>query len=150
MKYLVHNPDNFLNSINNEINSIIHRNFDSIFPEFLFYKENDALSLPVDLKEYDDCFKVKLEVPGIKKEDINIDIQKHSLKITAKKEEETETKTKKFHKTEFRHGDFMRELYFPQEIDTEKAQAEIKDGILHICVSKKQPEEQEIKKLEIK
>lgn len=150
MRYLIKKPDTFLNSLNNEINTILHRNFDTIFPEYAFQKEIKGLSMPVDIKEYDSEYKVKIEVPGIKREDLNLEINKSYLKISAKKEEETEEKNSKFHKTEFRYGDFERVIYYPEEVDVENSEAKLEHGVLNLHLPKLKPTHTETKKMEIK
>ena len=108
--------------------------------------------MPVDVKEYDDNYCLKVELPGINKEDINIDINKSYVKIEAKKEfeKEEEDKKHKYHKSEFRYGNYSRTLYFPYEIDPNTSTAELKKGILEIKLPKIQLENKETKKLEIK
>lgn len=151
MKYLIRKPDTFLNTLNDDINAILQKSFDNIFPEYVFHKELNGMAMPVDVKEYDDFYCVKVELPGINKEDINVDINKSYVKIEAKKEiEKEEDKKHKYHKSEFRYGNYSRTLYFPYEIDTEKSTAELKKGILDLHLPKLQSESKETKKLEIK
>lgn len=151
MKYLIKKPETFLDSLNNDINSILHRSFDNLFPEYLFQKETEGMAMPVDIKEFDDKFELKVELPGIKKEDIDIDINKSYIKIEAKKEseKEEENKKKKYHKSEFRYGHYSRTLYFPHEINAGDAKAQLKHGLLHITLPKLQKEEDKLKKIEI-
>lgn len=151
MKYLIKKPDTFLNAINEDINSLLHRNFDNLFPEYLFNQEAKGMAMPVDIKEYEDHYKVKVELPGIKKDDIFIDINKSSLKIEAHKESEREEENKrqKYHKSEFRYGHYSRTLYFPNEIDVKGSKADLKHGVLDINLPKLQREEDKTSKLEI-
>lgn len=152
MKYLIRKPDTFLNTLNEDINAILQKSFDNIFPEYIFHKELNGMAMPVDVKEYDDNYCLKVELPGINKEDINIDINKSYIKIEAKKEfeKEEEDKKHKYHKSEFRYGNYSRTLYFPYEIDPNASTAELKKGILEIKLPKIQLENKETKKLEIK
>lgn len=151
MKYLIKKPDTFLNTLNEDINAILQKSFDNIFPEYIFHKELNGMAMPIDIKEYEEKYCVKVELPGIKKEDINIDINKSYIKIEATKEFEKEAEKKhKYHKSEFRYGNYSRTLYFPQEINIENANAELKHGILEITLPKLQNENKDIKKLEIK
>ena len=152
MKYLIKKPDTFLNTLNEDINSILQKSFDNLFPEYIFHQELKGMAMPVDVKEYDDKYCVKVELPGIEKENINIDINKSSAKIEAKKEmhEEEEDKKHKYHKSEFRYGNYSRTLYFPYEINVEKATADLKKGILELNLPKQQVENKDSKKLEIK
>lgn len=150
MKYLIRKPDTFMTNLNDEINSILKRSFDSVFPEYVLEREMKGLSLPIDVQEFDNGYKVKAEVPGIKKEDLDIDLNKSYLTISAKKQEETEEKGKKYHKTEFRYGNYSRTVYFPQEINVKEAEAHLDNGILHLNLPKLKKDEEETKKLEVK
>ena len=86
MKYLIRKPDTFMNTLNEEINSILKRSFDSVFPEYVLEKESKGLTIPVDIKEFENEYKVCVEVPGVKKENIDIELNKSYLKISAKKD----------------------------------------------------------------
>ena len=152
MKYLIKKPDTFLNTLNEDINSILQKSFDNLFPEYIFHQELKGMAMPVDVKEYDNEYCVKVELPGVNKDDINIDINKSYIKIEAKKEveKESEDKKQKYHKSEFRYGNYSRTLYFPYEIDPNLSTAELKKGILEIKLPKIKDEDKETKKLEIK
>lgn len=151
MKYLIKKPDTFLNTLNEDINSILQKSFDNLFPEYIFHQELKGMAMPVDVKEYEDKYCVKVELPGINKEDINVDINKSYVKIEASKEveKEEENKKHKYHKSEFRYGNYSRTLYFPYEINVEKSNADLKKGILKLDLPKLQKEDKETKKLEI-
>ncbi len=152
MKYLIKKPDTFLNTLNEDINSILQKSFDNLFPEYIFHQELKGMAMPVDVKEYEDSYCVKVELPGINKENINIDINKSYVKIEANKEieKEDDDKKHKYHKSEFRYGSYSRTLYFPYEIDVEKSDADLKKGILELHLPKLHSDEKETKKLEIK
>lgn len=151
MKHFMKKPDTFLNILNEDISQILHRNFDNIFPEHFLEQEVEGLAMPVDLKEYEDAYDLKVEIPGIKKDDIYIDINKSSIKIDAHKEcekEETDKK-KKCHKTEFKYGHYSRTLYFPHDVSVKNAKADLKDGILKVYLPKIESHENPTTKLEI-
>lgn len=151
MKYLIKKPDTFLNILNDDINAIVQRSFNNIFPEYIFQKDLNGFAMPVDIKEYDDKYLLKAELPGIKKEDIKIDVEKSYIKIEATKEISKEDDDKhKYHKSEFKYGNYSRTLYFPYEADPDKAEASLKNGILEITLPKLKVEDKEAKKLEIK
>lgn len=150
MKYLIKKPETFMSTLNDEINSILKRSFDSIFPEYILEKETKGLTIPIDIKEFDDEYKVRVELPGIKKENIDIELNKSYITISAKKEEEKDEKNKKYHKTEFAYGNYSRTIYFPQEINVAESNAKLKNGILCMTMPKAKPKEEETKKLEIK
>lgn len=151
MKYLIKKPETFLNTLNDDINAILQKSFDNMFPEYIFHKELNGMAMPVDVKEYDEKYVLKVELPGISKEDINIDINKSYVKIDANKSFEKEENDKhKYHKSEFRYGNYSRTLYFPYEIDVEKSSAELKKGILELELPKLHSDDKETKRLEIK
>ena len=92
---------------------------------------------------------VKAELPGVKKEDLDIDIDKNHITINAKKEEENKEDTKGYRKSEFRYGEFSRTVYFPQDIDVAKTTAKLEHGILKIDAPKVVAEKGDIKKLTV-
>ena len=112
-------------------------------------EEIDKLAMPVELHEKDKEYTVKAELPGVKKEDLDIDIDKNHITINAKKEEENKEDTKGYRKSEFRYGEFSRTVYFPQEIDVEKTSAKLEHGILRIEAPKLAAEKEGIKKLTV-
>lgn len=95
MKFLIKkSPDGFIKSVNDEISSILNRNFDSFFPEYIFNEETDKYAMPVEIHEKDNEYSVKAELPGVKKEDLDIDIDKNYLTINANKIEENKVDEK--------------------------------------------------------
>ena len=150
MKFLVKKtPDNFIQSVNDEISSILNRNFDSYFPEYI-YNDEYKCGMPVEIDEKEKEYCVKAELPGVKKEDLDIDIEKNRLTISAKKEEENKEDMKGYRKSEFKYGEFSRTVYFPEEIDIDKTSAKLEHGILRIEAPKLNAEKIASKKLEIK
>lgn len=151
MKLLIKkSPDGFIKSVNDELTSILSRNLDSFFPEYIEdVTREDKLSIPVELHEKENEYLVKAELPGIKKEDLDIDIDETHITIQAKKEEEKQENTKYFKQSEFKYGEFTRSVYFPMEIDVEKTSAKLEHGILKIVAPKKVVEDKGTKKLVI-
>ena len=150
MKFLIKkSPDGFIKSVNDEISSILNRNFDSLFPEYIFTEDFDKLTIPVEIKEKNNEYQVKAELPGVKKEDLDIDIDKNHIIINAKKEEDVEEDTKSYRKSEFRYGEFSRSVYFPMDIDVEKTNAKLEHGILKIKAPKVIAEKSQNKKLTV-
>lgn len=151
MKFLIKKtPDNFIKSVNDEISSILNRNFDSLFPEYINDEDiSEKMAMPVELHEHENEYCVNAELPGIKKEDLDIDLDKNHITINAKKEEEKEEDEKHYKKSEFRYGEFSRTIYFPKEIDTEHTSAKLEHGILKIKAPKKEEEKERTKKLTV-
>ena len=152
MKYLIKKPDTFISMLNDDISSILHKSFDNLFPEYVFEQEIKGMAMPIDIKEFEDKYVVKVEMPGIDRQDITLDLHKNSLKIDAEKkmEKETNDDKKKYHKSEFRYGKYSRTVYFPADVDMDKCDAKLKNGILNIELQKLEKEEDKQKKIEIK
>ena len=122
MKFLVRKaPENFIRTVNDEISSLLNRHFDSYFPEAAYWEEMDKYSIPVEVSDKGRDYEIKAELPGVKKEDLDIDIDKNYIIINAKKEEETIEGEKTYKKSEFKYGEFSRTVYFPEEIEIGRA-----------------------------
>ncbi len=151
MKFLVRKaPENFIRTVNDEISSLLNRHFDSYFPEAAYWEDMDKYSMPVEMTDKGKEFIVKAELPGVKKEDLDIDIDKKYITINAKKEEECEVDENSYKKSEFRYGEFSRTVYFPEEIDVEKTEAKLEHGVLKINAPKVHLEKESKKKLTVK
>lgn len=92
----------------------------------------------VDVFESKDNIMVKADIPGMKKEDIEISIHGDTLIIKGEKKEETESKEKDYVKTERFYGSFNRALTLPSEVDETKGKASYKDGVLEMTLPKKE------------
>jgi HSP20 family protein len=146
MRFLVRQtPDNFIKSVNDEISSILNRHFDDMYPE-----DTDSLSMPLEMKDKKDTYEVKAELPGVKKEDLDIDLNDHYLTIRAKKFEEKEENEDSYKKSEFNYGEFSRSVYLPQEVDVEKIDAKLEHGILKLNIPKVEKEHDKVKKITVK
>ena len=151
MKFLVRKaPENFIRTVNDEISSLLNRHFDSYFPEAAYWEEMDKFSMPVEISDKGRDYEVKAELPGVKKEDLDIDIDKNYLTIRARKEEETCEDKKAYKKSEFKYGEFTRSVYLPQDIDMDKIDATLEHGVLKIKVPKLEVSKDTVKKITVK
>jgi HSP20 family protein len=101
-----------------------------------------------DISETDKIFCIKAEVPGIKSEDVKIDIDNHVLSIRGENKQEKEEEGKRFHRVERYYGSFARSFSLPENVDEEKIEATFKDGLLTLTIPKtevKKPKAIEIK-----
>lgn len=102
----------------------------------------------VDITETDNSFNINAEVPGIKIEDVKINIEDHVLNISGENKLEKEEKGKKIHRIERFYGNFSRSFTLPENVDEEKIDATFKDGLLTLTIPKtevKKPKSIEIK-----
>ena len=117
------------------------------FNNFLDSMDNDK-KMQCDIYEKDNNINIEMDIPGFNKEDINIEINKGNLVVTAEKnEEENEDKTYLRRERKF-YGKYQRSFYLG-EIDEENIEASFENGILKISIPKKTEEETK-KLIEIK
>ena len=151
MRFLIKKtPDNFIKSVNDEISSILNRHFDNLYPEYGYDEDMNSLPMPVEITEKDKEYDIRAELPGVKKEDLDIDIDKNNITINAKKEEEICEDKKAYKKSEFKYGEFSRSVYLPQEIDVNKTEAKLEHGVLKIYAPKLVADKETTKKLTVK
>jgi len=89
-----------------------------------------------DVKETKDAFVFKADVPGIKEQDLEVDVAGNRLTISGKREEEREDKNETFYTYERSYGSFCRAFTLPGHADTSHVKAEIKNGELTVVVPK--------------
>lgn len=90
----------------------------------------------VDISETNDAYLIKGEIPGVKKEDVNVCIQDGMLTIQGERRQEKDEKGKKFHRVECSYGSFMRSFRVPEDADENKVKAEFKDGMISVTLPK--------------
>jgi HSP20 family protein len=92
---------------------------------------------PVDIYEGEHNLVLKLEVPGIDEEDLNIQVENNTLTVQGKRIFEKEEKEENFHRIERRYGSFLRTFRLPSAVDSEKIEADYDKGVLKITLGKK-------------
>lgn len=101
-----------------------------------------------NLVETDKAVEVTVELPGMKPEEVKLEIRDGTLLITGEKKEEREEKGKMFHRVERRAGMFRRAFALPVEVMEEKVDAKFVEGVLRITLPK--AEKAAPKRIEIK
>ena len=88
---------------------------------------------------YEDSGKVmlKLEIPGVKQQDIDIRVENQVLTVKGERKLEAEEKEENFHRMERRYGSFVRSFTLPQTVDTEAVTASYDAGVLTVSLAKK-------------
>ena len=98
---------------------------------------NEQAFLPtVDVVEAENQFEVTVDLPGLKPEDVNVELKNGGLWISGKRAEEKEEKGKTYHRVERRHGEFRRILPLPSTINEDQIEAKFEDGVLKVTVPK--------------
>ena len=107
-------------------------------PTALRGMESD-LRIKLDVEETPQSYSVKAEVPGVKKEDMSVDISGNSVTIKAEvKQERADEKNGNVLHAERIYGEVMRSFTLPQEVDEANAEAKYENGILSLTLPKKQ------------
>jgi len=104
----------------------------------------------VNTREGEYAYHVELDLPGIKKEDIEITTEDNVLTISGERKMKEEIKEDDYYKVESAYGKFSRSFTLPEKIDVENIHAESKDGVLEVIIPKLSEEETKPKKIEIK
>jgi HSP20 family protein len=111
--------------------------------------EMEQLYLPVDIYEDGESVVVKAEIPGIRKEDLNVEITADRITISGEKVSEQRVQQKDFHRLERSYGSFSRSCQLPVETLPDKARAVFKDGVLEVRIPKSEEAVRRVRKLTV-
>ena len=126
--------------------AVLQNRLNSIFSDFSRTFENEGGSEALSsgnfvpaVDVYEDAQKVqlKLEVPGIRPDDLDIRVEGRMLTVRGERKFESEEKEENFHRIERRYGSFVRSFNMPATVDTESIDAHSADGVLTISLAKK-------------
>jgi HSP20 family protein len=108
--------------------------------------------VPIDIWEESNTLFVKAALPGVKPEDINVDIDNGMLTMSGefKDEHETRSEDRRTYHQEFRYGSFSRTVRLPEGIDDENIDAEYRDGFLTIRIPRTAAAEKQPKKIQVR
>ena len=95
-----------------------------------------VISPSVDLSETDEALQLRMDVPGLKAEEINIEVSGNTIRISGEHKEEKEEKGRTFHRLERRRGTFTRSLTLPVAVKEDKITASCEEGVLTINLPK--------------
>jgi len=104
----------------------------------------------VNSREEDNAYYVEVDLPGMKKEDINIELIGNQLVISGERKLKNELKEDDYYRIETSIGKFQRVFNLPEDADAENIEATTKNGVLEISIPKVQEEKEDKKKITIK
>jgi len=90
----------------------------------------------VDISEDDQEYRIKVELPEVKKEDVKVTAEEGTLTIMGERKFEKEEKGRKYHRVERAYGSFGRSFSLPDDVSPAKVSAECKDGVLTVHLAK--------------
>jgi HSP20 family protein len=115
-----------------------------------FGRRFTGVSPRVDVTESEKEIKVSAELPGLDEKDVDVSVTKKAVTIKGEKKEEKEEKAEGYYRSERTYGSFQRVIPLVCEIDTDKAEASFKKGVLTITLPKTPEAVQETKKIAVK
>jgi HSP20 family protein len=90
-----------------------------------------------DVKESPDAYQLKADLPGILEADLEISLESNRLTVAGKREAETTKDGERWHLAERSNGSFSRTFTLPEDVDSEKVVAELRNGVLTLMVPKR-------------
>jgi len=90
----------------------------------------------VDILEEENQFEIHISIPGLKKDEIKIDLKNEVLTISGERKQKTEKKEAKYHLGEIRYGQFSRTFRLPENVDSDNIEAKFSEGILEVVIPK--------------
>lgn len=115
--------------------------FGSHFEDWLRAESEMLRVAPVEIKETNDLVNVRVAVPGFKSNEIEISLKGNTLIISGETTAEDMKDDESTFYSELRSNRFLRQLTLPCEVETEKVEAELRDGILALSLQKRAEEE---------
>jgi HSP20 family protein len=116
----------------------LQKRLNSIFNDFVGPDTSSASFVPaVDVYEDPEKLVLKLEIPGVKQDDMDIRLENQTLVIRGERKFESNEKAENFHRIERRFGSFVRTFTLPQTVDAESVAATMDAGVLTISLTKK-------------
>ncbi|NBC27734.1 MAG: Hsp20 family protein [Bacteroidetes bacterium] len=117
------------------------KHFSDIMDEFF----NEAVagrattfSPSINISETEDQFSIEVEVPGLNKEDLNINVENSTLTISGERKKKSEEDGRRFHRVETHYGTFNRSFQLPDYVDQDSIEATYKNGILDVTMNKRE------------
>ena len=135
---------------------VYHDHFERMFDDFFGVNrrrmdlQNFDWTPRVNVEEKEELFEITAEVPGMKKDEIDIEVQDGVLTIRGERKFEKEENGTNYHICERSYGTFQRAFTLPENVREDNIEAEYKDGILRLALPKAEPQKPKEIKVEVK
>jgi HSP20 family protein len=93
----------------------------------------------MDVREVDEKYILAIDLPGVKLEDVNIELEGDHLVIHGSRQWTSESDAERYHRVERTFGEFRRSVRLPRDVQRENITADYTDGVLHVELPKSQP-----------
>jgi HSP20 family protein len=139
------NPWREIDTLQRQFNSLFE---DTKLPATLFDRE--FINVPRgELQETEDAVHLKLELPGMSAEDLDIQVTENAVSISGERKSEAKTAEKGITKSEFYYGKFQRVIPLSVKVQNHKVTADYKDGILQLTLPKAEAEKHKVVKVNL-
>lgn len=91
---------------------------------------------PIDIYETDDAVVLEVELPGVSKDEVSLELHEHTLTLSGERKREPSVQGGQYHREEGRYGAFQRAFRMPTIVDEAQVQATYKDGVLALRLPK--------------
>ncbi|MGB7088262.1 MAG: Hsp20/alpha crystallin family protein [Phormidesmis sp.] len=125
-------PFGEINTLQKEMNQLLEQ----FMPRWPENGDGFAFAPSAEIDETESEIHLKLEVPGIQADDLDIEVMDKAVTIKGERKSETETKEKDGFRSEFYYGQFERTIPMPTRIQKENVSAEYTDGVLRLTIPK--------------
>ncbi len=126
------------------------REMDELFGDFFGREDGGerAFAPRTNIAETETHYEISVDLPGVKADDVTVELKSGNLWISGERKEEREEKGTTWHRVERQHGQFCRVFPLDMDVDADHIEAEYKDGVLRVTVPKSQTVRP--KKIEVK
>jgi HSP20 family protein len=122
----------FLGSLRHEVDKV----FESVFTGWRRGEGEEPVEPATDVIETDDTVIIRIQVPGMSKEQLELEMTPEALTLKGELKDETAEKAKQYHRQEIQYGPVRRTVRFPVPVESDKATATLNDGLLQVTVPK--------------
>lgn len=139
--------DRLFSQFRSNFNDLFYRNM----PTFSETKNENVMPPLADVVDHGDRFELNVELPGVSKDDVDVEVTPYTVKLSAEKGEKGEKKGRNWLRKERSNFSYYRSFDLPDEIKSDDVEAEIQDGVLTLTMPKENPASSyESKKVKIK
>ena len=139
------NPAREIDTIQREMNRL----FDDMFPSTNRLQGVSGFTPVAELEETEDAYQLRVELPGISKEDIDVQVTVEGVSISGERKTSAETRENGTVRSEFRYGAFQRIFATPGRIDHQAVSADYTNGILSLTLPKAEGEKNKVVKVNL-
>ena len=134
----VFDPWKDFGSLQERINRMFDDTIRTLYPTDGEELEKGTWAPAVDIYETNDSFVVSADLPGLNKDEIQIDLKDNTLTLKGEKKFEEKVSKDNYIRVERAYGSFVRSFTLPQNVDPEKIKAKYKEGVLEVTIPKRE------------